>query len=109
MKQLDVEWKAAGFSGKEQNDALWDEFQKSKEVFWDGKKAVADAKVQAVLDAKVKKLEDLKKEIEDLQYRQSLDDKPSMKEYNERQIYSKSMQVPTLEKEIAELKERLGK
>lgn len=109
MKQLDVEWKAAGFSGKNQNDALWEEFNKEKEVFWDGKKAAADARVQAQLDAKEKQLERLKNEIGDLEYALTLDNTPSMKDFKERDIQAKSMQVPSLEAEIAALKERLGK
>ena len=44
MKALVTEWKQAGFAGREQDDALWNEFCAAKDVFWNEKHAQYDAK-----------------------------------------------------------------
>ena len=44
MKALVTEWKQAGFAGREQDDALWNEFCAAKDVFWNEKHAQYDAR-----------------------------------------------------------------
>ena len=39
MKELDREWKAVGFAGKENEDELWNLFQNAKNSFWTSKRA----------------------------------------------------------------------
>ncbi|MCR5229116.1 MAG: DUF349 domain-containing protein [Solobacterium sp.] len=109
MKSLDVKWKAAGYSGKELNDKLWEEFSKIKETFWDAKKERAVARFRAQLDEKTKLLDSTKKNLDDLQYRLTLELKNTLKEDIERRIYLEKAAVENLEKEIAELKERIEK
>ncbi len=109
MKQLDVDWKAAGYSGKDQNDALWDEFNKTKEAFWETKRANAMQRVQAGLDAKKKELEDLKKKIEDLEFRITIAPNPAMKEDVERELYLRQNEAEDLAEEIEEEEAKLSK
>ncbi len=107
MKKLDVEWKAAGYSGKDENDKLWEEFSAVKETFWDGKKALANAKFQEELDEKTAQMENLKKQVEDLEYRITIAETPSMREGFEKDIYIKKSQINDLEDRISALRDRI--
>ena len=108
MKQLDVEWRGAGYSGKEENNSLWDEFSKTKETFWDGKRAVAVARFQKELDEKEAKLASLKKQIEDLEYRIGITENPGMVEGFQRDIQIAKSQLSDVENEISALKDRIS-
>ena len=44
MKNLQKEWKAAGFCGKEKEDALWADFRAAMDAYFAGLKAFNDAK-----------------------------------------------------------------
>ncbi|MBQ9327099.1 MAG: DUF349 domain-containing protein [Solobacterium sp.] len=108
MKQLDVEWRAAGYSGKEENDRLWDEFSKTKESFWDGKKAIAVGRFQTELNEKEAKLESLKARVKDLEYRIEIAETPSIKEGVEKDIYITQSQINDLEDAISVLKDKIN-
>lgn len=107
MKELDVEWRKTGYSGKETNDALWEEFNTAKEVFWDGKKELVVQRLQGELNAKKIKLDATKKKIEDLEERVENEENGNLKEGFERELYVTKSKVETMEKEIAELEERM--
>lgn len=100
MKELDKEWRAAGYSGKDQNDALWDEFNKAKEVFWDAKKNNAFKRVQTGIDNKKSQLADIKKKIEDLEFRMTIAPNPAMKDDIENELYLRKSEEEKLEAEI---------
>ena len=107
MKQLDVEWRKAGYSGKEDNDRLWAEFSQTKESFWNSKKALINAKFEAELSDKEAKLARLKSEVEDLKYRIDIAETPSMKEGFERDIILRSSQIEDVENEISILRDKI--
>ena len=107
MKKLDVEWKAAGYSGKDENDKLWAQFSEVKEGFWDGKKAVINSRFQQELDEKNARLENLKKQVEDLDYRITIAETPAMREGFEKDKYIKNSQIEDLEASISALKDRI--
>ena len=107
MKELDKEWRAAGYSGKDQNDALWDEFNQSKEVFWDAKKNHAMKRIQSGIDAKQKELDETKKKIEDLEYRMEIAPNPAMKEDIQNELYLRKSELDQLQDEIDEEAGRL--
>ncbi len=108
MKQLDVEWRAAGYSGKDDNDALWEEFSATKEKFWDGKRAIAVARFQKDLDEKVERSSTLEKQIEDLKYRIEITADPNMNEGFQKDIQIKKSQLEDLETEISLLKDKIN-
>lgn len=108
MKQLDVEWRGAGYSGKDSNDALWDAFNEAKEAFWSGKKAVAVAKFQAELDENEAKLKSLQDQVKDLEYRIEIAETPAMKEGFEKDIYIKKSQINDVENAISALKDKIS-
>ena len=107
MKDLDKKWREAGFSGKELNDKLWDEFNKVKDVFWQAKKDAVNKTFLEQIAAKEEELNKATKQLEDLKYRLSLDVKPVLKEDLERNIYIKEEQVKDLTAQIENLKNRL--
>lgn len=108
MKALDVEWRAAGYSGREENDRLWNEFNEAKEVFWSGKKAIAVAKLQTELEEKEARLKTLNNQLEDLEYRIGIAETPAMKEGFEKDIYIKKSQISDIENAISALKDKIA-
>lgn len=108
MKALDVEWRAAGYSGREENDRLWNEFNEAKEVFWSGKKAIAVAKLQTELEEKEARLKTLNNQLEDLEYRIGIAETPAMKEGFEKDIYIKKSQIGDIENAISALKDKIA-
>lgn len=108
MKELDKEWRNAGYSGKEKNDSLWEEFNSAKEVFWDAKKAESLKKVQGFVDKKKAALEKVKKQIEDLEYRIEIAPNPAMKEDSERELRMRQAELDQLEASIEEDEKKLA-
>ena len=108
MKELDKEWRAAGYSGKEKNDALWDAFNEAKEVFWSAKKSESLKKIQNIIDRKKSELESLKKKVEDLQFRIEIAPNPNMKEDFERELHLKENEMDKLEASIAEDEKKIS-
>ncbi len=107
MKELDQEWKAAGYSGKDSNDKLFNAFKEAKEVFWSGKKAQAATRMQKTLETKEAEAENLRKTLEDLDYRLTIAPNQTMKDDIQKTMYVKKGNLEELEKEIADLKERM--
>jgi hypothetical protein len=107
MKKLDVEWKAAGYSGKDENDRLWEEFSTVKETFWDGKKAMVNARFQTELDEKTAQCENLKKQVSDLEDRITTEENPNLKEGFKKEVYIKKSQINDLEDRISVLKDKI--
>ena len=107
MKQLDKEWRTIGFSGKDLNDKLWDEFNEAKEVFWDAKKSAALKRISAGLEAKELQLNDLKKKLEDAEYRIKIAPNPAMKNDAEIEHRNRLAEIDQLEAEIEADKKRL--
>ena len=107
MKELDVEWKTAGYSGKNDNDRLWEAFKEAKEVFWSGKRAAAVKRIQGDADRKQAALDACVKEIEDLEYRLSIAPNATISEDINRRLFLKNDEKAALERELEELKKRL--
>ena len=108
MKKLDLEWKAAGYSGKEDNDRLWNEFTAVKNVFWDGKHEEAVRRFKDAAERKQASADALKKEIEDLEFKITITPKPEMKREIEMEADSRKRSLEVLEKDIADLKKKIG-
>lgn len=108
MKELDKEWRAAGYSGKEKNDALWDAFNKAKEVFWDAKKTESLKKIQNIVDRKKAELADLKKKIEDLEFQIEIAPNPDMREDWERELQMRENEANRLESSIEDDEAKLS-
>ena len=108
MKQLDVEWKKAGYSGKDDNDRLWEEFSQTKETFWDGKRAIAVARFQKELDEKLQKRISLNAQIEDLKNRIEITENPNLNEGFQKDIQIKKSQMEDLDTEISILKDKIS-
>lgn len=107
MKELDKEWKTLGYSGKDMNNALWDEFSEVKESFWAVKKNYAISRISDELEGKKKQLESLKKKLEDAEYRIKIAANPGMKEDAEIEFRNRQREVDSLEAEIEADEERI--
>ena len=108
MKELDKEWKSAGFSGKADNDRLWDEFTEAKEAFWDAKRGEINKRSEAALERKESEAAQLKKEIDNLEFKITITPKADDKYELETSIDRKKDRLATLEEEIANIKKRLS-
>ena len=109
MKELDKEWKTAGFSGKADNDRLWDEFTEAKEAFWDAKRGEINKRSEAALERKEAEAAQLKKEIEDLEFKITITTKVDAKYELENSVDRKKDRLDAVEADIANIKERLSK
>lgn len=107
MKELDREWKTLGYSGREMNNTLWDEFSEVKESFWAVKKNYAISRISDGLEGKKKQLESLKKKLEDAEYRIKIAANPGMKEDAEIEFRNRQREVDSLEAEIEADEERI--
>lgn len=109
MKELDREWKTAGYSGRDTNNALWDEFTEIKEGFWAVKKNFAVSRISSELENKKKQLESLKKKLEDAEYRIKIATNPGMREDAEIEYRNRLREIDSLEAEIESDEERIRK
>ena len=100
MKELDREWKKIGYSGRENNNALWDEFNEVKESFWQVKKNFAISRISSELEGKKKQLDSLKRKLEDAEYRIKIAANPTMKEDAEIEYRNRLREIDSLEAEI---------
>lgn len=108
MKELDQEWRKAGYSGKENNDNLWDAFNEAKESFWQAKRDIFVKAVEGDIAKAEKELNNLQKDIEDLEYRQVVAPNPSMKKDVENELYHKNDAFNTKKRQIEDLKKKIA-
>lgn len=108
MKQLDKEYRSAGYSGKDKNDALWKEFSEAKEVFWDAKHEKAVARFKDVVTKKEEQLKTIKKEITDLEFQVTIKPDLNSKYEIEDEIDRKQSLVDKLTKEVEDLHKKIG-
>lgn len=69
MKQLDVEWKKIGYSGKENNDRLWEEFKAAKDIFWSAKHESSQAHFKELIDRKNDRIKSMRAQADELEER----------------------------------------
>ena len=108
MKQLDVEWRGAGYSGRDENDKLWDEFSKTKESFWEGKRALAVERFQKELDEKIAQRDTLTRQIEDLKSRIEITENPGLNEGFRKDIQIAQARLNDLVDAISALKDKIA-
>ena len=107
MKVLDKEWKDAGYSGKDDNDRLWNEFTAIKDQFWAAKRADNQKRFQDIIERKNTTIRNMKEQVNDLQERIfSTEDYTKIRNF-ERRIEEKKEIISNLEKDIDDLKKRL--
>ncbi len=109
MKELDKEWKATGFSGKEEGDRLWNTFKEAKEVFWNGKHADSQKRFQDIITRKNDQIAKLREEIDDLGVKEFETDVYDEIRSIQRRIEEKKSLVDSLEADVEGLKEKLDK
>lgn len=107
MKALDQEWRKAGYSGKDENDSLWDEFTKAKEVFWAAKREDNQRRFQEIIDRKSATIKKLRDEIEELGVKEYETDVYDQIRSIQRRIEEKKEIVASLEEDIKDLKGKL--
>lgn len=115
MKQLGVDWKAAGFAGKEHDDRLWKEFRETLDQYFDGLKtanqqrhAQWQERVQQSITRKEEFLNRQKTALQRLeQEKEEVISDAAVAEINE-EIADKEAFITQLEEELAALKQKLN-
>lgn len=108
MKSFDVEWKAAGYSGRKENDRIWETFKEIKEQFWAAKHKANQDRFQEILNHKEQLVETLRKEINALQENIfEVDDYEDIHDM-ERQIDRKKTMVTQINADIDDLKKKIA-
>lgn len=107
MKQLDVEWRAAGFAGKETNDKLWEEFKAAKDVFWNGKHADSQERFKNLVDRKQDQIKKLRSEINTLEEKVYETDDFDEQRDLERRAENMKARVNDLKEDVEELNKKL--
>ncbi len=107
MKQLDVEWKKLGYSGKDENDRLWDEFKVAKDVFWNGKHDASQARFKSLIDRKDEQIRNMREQVNRLEERvYETDDFEEEQDLNRRAAQKKNI-IENMKKDIEDLKSKL--
>ncbi len=107
MKQLDVEWKKLGYSGKDENDRLWDEFKAAKDVFWNGKHDASQARFKSLIDRKDEQIRNMREQVNRLEERvYETDDFEEEQDLNRRAAQKKNI-IENMKKDIEDLKSKL--
>ena len=107
MKQLDVEWKKIGYSGKENNDALWEEFKAAKDVFWNAKHDNAQSRFKEIIDTKSEKIKSMREQINDLEERVFQTEDFERQQDLQRRANEKKAIVEDMKKDIENLKSKI--
>ena len=107
MKQLDVEWKTIGYSGKNDNDRLWDEFKAAKDVFWNAKHENSQERFKALIDQKDERIKSMREQVENLEERvyqtENFDEIRGL----QRRAEEKKQIIEDMKKDIEDLKNKL--
>lgn len=107
MKQLDVEWKGIGYSGKNDNDRLWDEFKAAKDVFWNAKHENSQERFKTLIDQKDEKIKSMREQVEELEERvYQTEDFDRIRDL-ERRASEKKAIIEDMKKDIEDLKNKL--
>ena len=108
MKALDKEWRAAGYSGSDQNDALWDTFTQAKEVFWNGKREDSQKRLQEAYDHKKSQLPIVREEINRLQEQEYETSDYERIRSIQRQVEEKKAFLEKLKSDIEDIEKKLN-
>ena len=113
-KDLDRRWKQLGFAGRELNDALWEEFNKAKEGFWDKKRAFGEARheewrqrTQDAIDRRQKRISDLQQQADRLQERLNNAYATDHVEEMQDRLEQKLELIKAIKAEVEDIKSRL--
>lgn len=107
MKQLDVEWKAIGYSGKNDNDRLWDEFKAAKDVFWNAKHENSQERFKNLIDQKDEKIKSMREQVEELEERVYQTEDFDQIRGLQRRAEEKKAIIEDMKKDIEDLKSKL--
>jgi len=115
VKQLNTEWKAIGFAGKDKEDALWKEFRGAADAYFDGLKAYNQSKhdqwLAKMQDAKNRKLELIQKQKRQLKWMEqevsSLLSQSAVDDMKE-SIEDKKAFIAELEADLADLDKKIN-
>ena len=113
MKELSVLWKAAGSAGHETDEKLWIEFRAAQDVFWDNKRSEfvrnrqdnSQKRLEAI-ERRERKIEHLKSQNENLQFRLATLRSEEYIENNKRWIAENEEKIRVLQEEIEEIRNR---
>ena len=107
MKNLDKEWKSAGYSGRDKNDSLWETFKEVKNQFWDGKHADTQKRFKEIVDKKQELLSSQREQLNTLEESVFETDDYTTIHNIERKISEKKDFIETLKQDIEDISNKI--
>lgn len=107
MIALDVDWRKAGYSGRERSDALWQAFKEVKEEFWNERHVINQKRLADVIARKEKTIVALREEINDLEIRKFETSDFQKIHGMERRVEEKKEVIEQLRRDIENLQSKL--
>lgn len=121
MRQLSVEWKAAGSAGHDHDEELWTQFRAAQQPFWDARKVDQErrhadwekrhaawcARMEGVVAGKERDVERIEDEIAYLEYRRGLNLRPDDLAAVERDLTAERDSLKRLRDEIADIRKQM--
>ena len=107
MKNLDKEWKSAGYSGRDKNDSLWEVFKEAKNTFWDGKHADTQKRFKEIIDKKQELLSSQREQLNTLEESVYETDDYNTIHNIERKISEKKDFIETLKQDIEDISNKI--
>lgn len=108
MKELDKEWRSAGYSGKDDNDRLWNEFTAVKDEFWNGKRSENKKRFQEIIDRKNSTIASMKEQINELEIKKFETENFDRIRGYERRVDELKDIIDNLTKDIEDLTKKLN-
>ena len=108
MKELDKEWRNAGYSGKDDNDRLWNEFTAVKDEFWNGKRSENKKRFQEIIDRKNSTINSMKEQINELEIKKFETENFDRIRGYERRVDELKDIIDNLTKDIEDLTKKLN-
>lgn len=107
MKKLDELWKEAGYSGKEDNDRLWETFRAIKNAFWDARHEESEKQLMEAIQRREERLKSLREELNTLEESLYATDESEEIHAIERDIRLMKERIAQIDETVTNMKNRL--
>jgi len=109
IKALDNEWKSLGYSGRDNENNLWEQFKELKDKFWSAKREKTNEHLTNIAERKTGEAQELQKKIDDLKFKVEITPNLDMKHELDREIEDAENELKAVEDDIASIQKKISK
>jgi len=109
IKALDTEWKSLGYSGRDNENNLWEQFKELKDKFWSAKREKTNEHLTNIAERKTGEAQELQKKIDDLKFKVEITPNLDMKHELDREIEDAENELKAVEDDIASIQKKISK